>query len=129
MSKKQLLFVYIALVVLGSCLWLVQLLGGFSKLNYFNIQPELLNDIILSVRLPRLVNGFLSGALLAVSGLLLQTYFGNPMAGPFVLGISSGSSLGVALYLLTPLGNLGWKTYCSIIGLIGSLYYTTPFIT
>ncbi|MCW8980111.1 MAG: iron ABC transporter permease [Altibacter sp.] len=56
--------------------------------------------IILDYRLPKAVVAVLAGGGLAVSGLLMQTLFRNPLAGPFVLGISSGASLGVALLIL-----------------------------
>ncbi len=56
--------------------------------------------IILSFRLPKAITAILAGAALAVSGLQMQTLFRNPLAGPFVLGISSGASLGVALSIL-----------------------------
>lgn len=59
--------------------------------------------IFWEIRFPRLMAAVLSGAALAVSGLALQTLFRNPLAGPFVLGISSGASLGVALSLLAGL--------------------------
>lgn len=56
--------------------------------------------IITNYRLPKAVTAILVGASLALSGLIMQTFFRNPLAGPFVLGISSGASLGVALLLL-----------------------------
>jgi iron complex transport system permease protein len=57
--------------------------------------------IILKFRLPKALTATLAGATLGVSGLQMQTLFKNPLAGPFVLGISSGASLGVALVVLT----------------------------
>ena len=57
-------------------------------------------NIILLFRLPRVITALLVGSGLAVSGLLMQTFFRNPLAGPFVLGISSGASLGVAMLIL-----------------------------
>ena len=57
--------------------------------------------IVLESRLPQAVVALLSGAALAVSGLMLQTVFSNPLAGPSVLGIDSGASLGVALVMLS----------------------------
>lgn len=57
--------------------------------------------IILKIRLPRAITAVLAGAALAISGLQMQTLFRNPLAGPFVLGISSGASLGVALVVLS----------------------------
>ena len=56
--------------------------------------------IILDYRLPKAITALLAGGGLAVSGLLMQTLFRNPLAGPFVLGISSGASLGVAIVIL-----------------------------
>ena len=56
--------------------------------------------IILGSRLPQAITALLAGAGLAVSGLLLQTAFRNPLAGPSILGINSGASLGVALIML-----------------------------
>lgn len=56
--------------------------------------------IILVVRLPRLVTALLAGAALGISGLAMQTLFRNPLAEPYVLGISSGSTLGVACFML-----------------------------
>ncbi|RUT79174.1 iron ABC transporter permease [Ancylomarina longa] len=58
------------------------------------------NYIILNFRLPKAITAILVGAGLSVTGLLMQTLFRNPLAGPYVLGISSGASLGVALMVM-----------------------------
>ena len=58
------------------------------------------HDIIWKVRLPRMAAGIVLGGALALSGFLLQTFFNNPIAGPFVLGISSGAKLTVALMMV-----------------------------
>lgn len=60
--------------------------------------------IIWNYRLPKAVTAILVGAGLSLSGLLMQTLFRNPLAGPFVLGISSGASLGAALLLMGSVG-------------------------
>ncbi|ODH02288.1 iron ABC transporter [Nostoc sp. KVJ20] len=67
------------------------------------LEPEKVTwtHIILKFRLPKALTATLAGAALGVSGLQMQTLFKNPLAGPFVLGISSGASLGVALVVLT----------------------------
>lgn len=57
-------------------------------------------NIILSIRLPRMIGAAILGGALSVSGYLLQTFFANPIAGPFVLGISSGAKLTVALAMI-----------------------------
>lgn len=63
-------------------------------------------NIILKFRLPKATTAALAGAALGVSGLMMQTFFRNPLAGPYVLGVSSGASLGVALVILTT-GTIG----------------------
>lgn len=56
--------------------------------------------IIMDYRLPKAITAIIAGGGLAVSGLLMQTLFRNPLAGPFVLGLSSGASLGVAILIM-----------------------------
>ena len=63
-------------------------------------QRESWNMIVLNSRLPQCITALLAGAGLAVSGLLLQTLFKNPLAGPSILGISDGANLGVAIVML-----------------------------
>ena len=64
--------------------------------------------IVREIRLPRTLTAILAGAALASSGLQMQTLFRNPLAGPFVLGITGGASLGVALVMLASAAGLGW---------------------
>ncbi|MBA7530075.1 Vitamin B12 import system permease protein BtuC [subsurface metagenome] len=59
------------------------------------------NYIIFHLRLPRAVTAVITGAGLSVAGLMMQTLFRNPLAGPYVLGISSGAGLGVALFVMS----------------------------
>ena len=63
--------------------------------------------IVLNSRLPMIVTAALAGAALAVSGLLLQTTFNNPLAGPSILGVSTGAGLGVAIIMLAMGGTIG----------------------
>ena len=56
--------------------------------------------IVWNIRLPRILAAAMLGGALSVSGFLLQTFFANPIAGPFVLGISSGAKLTVALCMI-----------------------------
>ena len=65
--------------------------------------------IILNTRLPMIATAALSGAALSVSGLLLQTAFNNPLAGPSILGVSTGASFGVAVVMLAS-GSALWLT-------------------
>lgn len=68
--------------------------------------PEIWRNIVLKSRVPQALTALAAGAGLAVSGLQMQTVFRNPLAGPSVLGISSGASLGVAFVVLLS-GSLG----------------------
>ena len=67
--------------------------------------------IVWGSRIPQAITALLAGAGLAVSGLMLQTAFRNPLAGPSILGISSGASLGVALVMLFLGGTLSLGTF------------------
>ena len=77
--------------------------------------------ILLQLRLPQAVTALLCGASLAVSGLLLQTFFRNPLAGPSVLGISQGASLGVAVVMLALGGTLDTGAFTDFLPLQGGL--------
>lgn len=72
----------------------------FKSLIGENASKETWEYIIMNYRLPKAITAVLVGMGLSVSGLLMQTLFRNPLAGPYVLGLSSGSSLGVAFVIL-----------------------------
>ncbi|MCL6265586.1 iron ABC transporter permease [Flagellimonas myxillae] len=71
-----------------------------SALSGGSLEVESWNYIIWNFRIPKALTAILVGGGLSLSGLLMQTLFRNPLAGPFVLGISSGASLGAALLLM-----------------------------
>jgi len=72
----------------------------FNSLLGNTIENEAWQHIIQNYRLPKAFTAVLVGSGLGISGLLMQTLFRNPLAGPFVLGITSGASLGVALVIM-----------------------------
>lgn len=72
----------------------------FKSLSGSTASKETWQYIIIDFRLPKAITAILVGIGLSISGLLMQTLFRNPLAGPYVLGLSSGSSLGVALVIL-----------------------------
>lgn len=72
----------------------------FKSLIGENASKETWQYIIINYRLPKAITAILVGMGLSISGLLMQTLFRNPLAGPYVLGLSSGSSLGVAFVIL-----------------------------
>jgi len=77
--------------------------------------------IVMQSRLPAAITATLCGAALAVSGLMLQTAFRNPLAGPSVFGISSGASLGVALVMLSPLSVVGGTLSALAAAFVGAM--------
>jgi iron complex transport system permease protein len=82
-----------------------------------------IRDIILRIRLLKAVTALLAGAALAASGLQMQTLFRNPLAGPYVLGISSGAGLGVALFLLgAPLLGVSAHSFVQSLGIAGAAW-------
>lgn len=92
----------IAVLILNISLGSVQI--SFSTIidSFFKQSSDFSNQdyIIQNYRLPKAITAILVGSGLGISGLLMQTLFKNPLAGPFVLGITSGASLGVALVIL-----------------------------
>ena len=85
--------------------------------------------IVLDIRLIKAVVAILTGMALSVSGLQMQTLFRNPLAGPYVLGISSGASLGVALFILgMPLLGIATNSTMSSIGTAGAAWLGSALI-
>ena len=90
---------------------------------------EATRDIVLKIRLIKAVMAVMAGAALAVSGLQMQTLFRNPLAGPYVLGVSSGASLGVALFLLgAPLLGLAASPTLQLLGTAGAAWIGSGLI-
>lgn len=122
MTKKFIILVIILILLFPACL----LFGSvdipaeqvFRSLFGLEIENDVWDVIVFESRLPMAITAVLSGAALAVSGLLLQTTFNNPLADPSILGISTGSSLGVAIVILAFGGTLSAMTttyYASIV--------------
>ena len=95
---------FVLLIVLLIVCFFINISLGSVSIPFSEIFESLLglsdNYIIQNYRLPKAITAILVGSGLGVSGLLMQTLFRNPLAGPFVLGISSGASLGVAIVIL-----------------------------
>ena len=85
------------------------------------------HSIVIDIRLNKAIVALLCGSALSVSGLQMQTLFRNPLAGPYVLGISSGASLGVALFILgIPL--FGISSALFSLGLAGAAWIGSALI-
>ena len=98
-----LLFLFL---VLNICIGSVNIpVSEIPKMLWGNGADETFTDIVMGIRFPRAMAAAILGGGLALSGYLLQTFFHNPIAGPFTLGISSGAKLVVALVMVASLGN------------------------
>jgi len=100
---------FIALAIALICCFFINISLGSVGIPFLDIFKSLTGGevskptwefIIQEYRLPKAIMAILAGSGLSIAGLLMQTLFRNPLAGPFVLGISSGASLGVALFIL-----------------------------
>ena len=83
--------------VLLALLFCLDICSGSMWLWPFGDLSPMEQNILHAIRLPKAVTAILAGASLSVAGLIMQTLFRNPLAGPYTLGVSSGASLGVAL--------------------------------
>ena len=128
-SRTSLLF--LALGLLTIALFAIDLMVGSVAIPFREIWASLTGGevapatakIVCSIRLVKAVVALLAGSALAVSGLQMQTLFRNPLAGPYVLGISSGASFGVALLLLgAPLLGVGGSVLLSSLGMAGAAW-------
>ncbi|MCK5884277.1 MAG: iron ABC transporter permease [Bacteriovoracaceae bacterium] len=104
--KNKTIFILLTAILLSLCSLI--LVSGPVSISFVDISsllsggevPEMVQNIFWKIRFPKMITALLAGASLATAGLLMQTYFQNPLAGPFVLGINSGASLGVAFWIL-----------------------------
>ena len=107
-TRKRLTIAYLTMAAALLVLFALNLFWGSVALSPADVvstllgrgQDVLTSNILLQLRLPRAVMVVLLGAALSVAGYLLQTFFANPIAGPFVMGISSGAKLAVALTMV-----------------------------
>lgn len=126
MKRSKTIILFTLLVLLVVVLFVADLFIGSVALNskamFLTILGEdtnpLISNLLYNFRLPKATMAILAGAALSAAGLQMQTLFRNPLAGPYVLGVSAGASLGVSMFLLgipllgsvaiaEPLRNLG----------------------
>ena len=93
---------FILLIFVTAALFVADVAYGSVKIPLGELfsDNELYNNIIYNFRLPKALTALITGAAISVAGLIMQTLFRNPLAGPYVLGVSSGASLGVAIFIL-----------------------------
>ena len=128
--KYRQMFLFVALLGIGVILVALTLSLGSVSIPFSALLQSLLGServseewrvIVMELRFPRALTAFFAGGALSVSGLGMQTLFQNPLAGPFILGINGGASLGVAMATLIvgSLANVGlagaaWLGSCLI---------------
>lgn len=127
-GRTTILFALLA--VLCTVLFVVDVAVGSVAISFGDVVNALLGkgsaemrSIVLDIRLVRALTAILAGAALSVSGLQMQILFRNPLAGPYVLGVSAGASLGVALFLLgAPLLGVAISPALQSIGTAGAAW-------
>ncbi len=93
-----------------------------------DVEPSV-RDIVVKIRLLKAITALAAGAALSASGLQMQTLFRNPLAGPYVLGVSSGASLGVALFLLgAPLLGVAGHSFVRALGMAGAAWIGSALV-
>ena len=132
---STILFVFLSLLLV--ILFVLDLLIGSVHIPLRDILGALFGGdvdaatrlIVLDIRLIKAIVAVLAGIALSVSGLQMQTLFRNPLAGPYVLGISSGASLGVAIFILgMPLLGVATNSTLSSIGTAGAAWLGAALI-
>ncbi len=128
-GRTTILFTMFAVLII--LLFVVDMMVGSVGISAKSVVAALMGGecdpmtrkIVVDIRLMKALVAILAGAALSVSGLQMQTLFRNPLAGPYVLGVSSGASLGVALFILgTPLLGVGGSHILSSFGVAGAAW-------
>ena len=120
---------FTALLIMAAVFFVLELISGTTELTVSEVFSALSEDnsaahtIVADIRLPRAIAAALLGGALSVSGILLQSFFNNPIAGPYVLGISSGAKLTVALSMMFAMQNGIMLNSAAMVGaaFVGSL--------
>ena len=137
MSGRRTAILFTVLSLLTAALFTADLLIGSVAVALRDIWAALtggscdpaVRDIILKIRLLKAVTALFAGAALAASGLQMQTLFRNPLAGPYVLGISSGAGLGVALFLLgAPLLGVSAHSFVQSLSIAGAAWLDAALV-
>jgi iron complex transport system permease protein len=128
-SRTTILFMLLSFVALA--MFIVDIAVGSVNLSLDTIWGVLtgattqsaIRSIVIDIRLVKAIMAILAGAALSLSGLQMQTLFRNPLAGPYILGVSAGASFGVALFLLgAPLFAISSTTLVTAIGTAGAAW-------
>lgn len=134
-SRKTILFIGLSIAVL--ILFILDIALGSVSIPLKDVWNALFYSdgdvttvkIVRDIRLIKAIVAVATGVALSISGLMMQTLFRNPLAGPYVLGISSGASLGVALFILgAPVLGLATNSFLSTMGIAGAAWVGSALI-
>lgn len=129
-SRTTILFIILSIVLCGLFIFDVTIGEDGVDITFDDVVASFTDGnvedykatIVIDIRLVKAIMALLAGIALALSGLQMQTLFRNPMAGPYTLGISSGASLGVALFILgAPMGQM-LSSELSTLGIAGAAW-------
>lgn len=135
--KHRSTILFVVLSILLVLLFILDLVMGSVQIPFKAVLGALLGGevdaatriIVLDIRLTKAIVAVLAGVALSVSGLQMQTLFRNPLAGPYVLGISSGASLGVAIFILgMPLWGMTTNSVVASVGTAGAAWLGAALI-
>lgn len=126
--RSRTTIIFVVLAALTALLLLVDIGAGSVKLSIGEVADALLGrgdnpattKIVVDIRLTKGIVAIIAGIALSVSGLQMQTLFRNPLAGPYVLGVSSGASLAVALFILGAPLTGGLSATAASLGMTGA---------
>lgn len=126
--RSRTTIIFVVLAALTTLLLLVDIGAGSVKLSIGEVADALLGrgdnpattKIVVDIRLTKGIVAIIAGIALSVSGLQMQTLFRNPLAGPYVLGVSSGASLAVALFILGAPLTGGLSATAASLGMTGA---------
>ncbi|MED6332730.1 MAG: iron ABC transporter permease [Pseudomonadota bacterium] len=125
--SKHLLLLSMLLVITGASI-LLSLLSGSVELNLlqltselFRPQDQLIHQVLWEIRIPRTLAAFTTGGLLALSGVIMQVLLRNPLADPYILGISGGSAVGALSAILLGLSGF-WLNNAAFVGALFSVF-------
>lgn len=131
MNLSRNTFLFVIFIFSAFILFAVDMATGAINISFSEVLAALTGGdcspttkkIILNIRLLKAIVALTAGLALSVSGLQMQTLFRNPLAGPYVLGISSGASLGVAIFILgAPVWGIAENSAFSAIGVVGAAW-------
>ncbi len=135
---SSLVILFLGLLLADICLGSIFISPNtlWEAISMSSPSTDALTGILYNFRLPKAITACIAGAGLAVAGVLMQTLFANPLAGPYVLGISSGAGLGVALLLLGSsllpaflIGNIWLQIGAAILGALVVMLLVLVFST